>query len=53
MAALKADSREELQKAVLVKMKSVTKADEDICIAMLEDNNYDLKTSIETFFQST
>jgi hypothetical protein len=34
-------------------MKSVTKADESICIALLEENNYDVKTSIEAFFQSS
>jgi hypothetical protein len=45
-------SREDLEQQVLVKMKSVTGANEDICVAMLEDNGYDLKTSIEAFFQS-
>jgi hypothetical protein len=46
-----ARSRDELEKAVVVKMKSVTGADDNVCIALLEDNGYDLKTSIETFFQ--
>ena len=45
-----ASSREELQKNVVVRMKSVTGAKDDICISMLESNGYDLKTSIETFF---
>ena len=44
-------SREELERQVLVKMKSVTGANDDVCIAMLESNGYDLKTSIEAFFQ--
>jgi hypothetical protein len=45
-------SRDELERQVLVKMKSVTGAEDDVCIAMLESNGYDLKTSIEAFFQS-
>lgn len=44
-------SRAELENAVLVKMKSVTGAEDDLCIAMLEENSYDLKTSIEAFYQ--
>jgi hypothetical protein len=31
-------------------MKKVTGAEEDVCIAILETNSYDLKTSVETFF---
>ena len=50
MALFKASSRDELQHNVLVKMKSVTGAEEDICISMLESNGYDLKTSIEAYF---
>jgi UBA-like domain len=46
-----ADSKEELQQAVVVKMKAVTKAKEDLCIALLEENGYDLQTSIEAYFQ--
>ena len=45
-------SREDLENQVLVKMKSVTGAEDDVCVAMLENNGYDLKTSIEAFFQS-
>lgn len=52
MMAASARSRDELERAVLVKMKSVTGAEEDVCVAMLESNGYDLKTSIEAFFQS-
>ena len=52
-AICKASSREELQKAVLVKMKAVTNADDDVCIALLEDFQYDLKQSIEAFFQNS
>lgn len=47
----KSNSREELQRNILVRMQSVTKANESVCIALLEDNNYDLKTSVEAFFQ--
>jgi hypothetical protein len=47
---MKATSKEELQQATLTKMKSVTGAKDDVCVAMLESNEYDLKTSIETFF---
>ena len=47
-----ADGRNELEKAVLVKMKSVTGASDEVCVSMLENNKYDLKTSIEAYFQS-
>ena len=46
----KATSREELESATVTKMKTVTGADEDVCVAILRNNSYDLKTSIETFF---
>ena len=46
----KATSREELQQASLAKMKRVTGAKDEICIALLESNGYDLKTSIEAFY---
>lgn len=49
----KASSREELQQAVVVKMKAVTNADDDVCISILEDYHYDLKQSVEAFFQSS
>eukprot|EP00549_Striatella_unipunctata_P002592 CAMPEP_0118709816 /NCGR_PEP_ID=MMETSP0800-20121206/22923_1 /TAXON_ID=210618 ORGANISM="Striatella unipunctata, Strain CCMP2910" /NCGR_SAMPLE_ID=MMETSP0800 /ASSEMBLY_ACC=CAM_ASM_000638 /LENGTH=116 /DNA_ID=CAMNT_0006613703 /DNA_START=45 /DNA_END=395 /DNA_ORIENTATION=+ len=41
-----------LDRAILAKMKSVTKGEEDVCIAMLKQNSYDLEGAIETFFQS-
>ncbi|KAL7570237.1 hypothetical protein ACA910_020661 [Epithemia clementina (nom. ined.)] len=44
---------DEIKKSVLAKMKSITSADESICIAILEDHKYDLKTSIEAFFTSS
>ena len=47
------DSKEELQQSILVRMKSVTNAHDDVCVALLEENNYDLKTSIEAFFHSS
>jgi hypothetical protein len=47
---MKAESREELQAATLTKMKTVTGGKEDVCVAMLESNGYDLKTSIEAFY---
>lgn len=50
---LKASSRDELQQAVVVKMKAVTNADEDVCISILEDFHYDLKQSVEFFFQQS
>mmetsp|Transcript_20579 Transcript_20579/g.30942 ORF Transcript_20579/g.30942 Transcript_20579/m.30942 type:complete len:118 (+) Transcript_20579:173-526(+) len=46
-------SREDLQRNLMTKMKSVTKAKEDVCVSILENNNYDLKTSVETYFQSS
>jgi len=52
-ALFKASSRDELQRAVVVKMKSVTSADEDVCVSILEDFHYDLKQSVEAFFQQS
>mmetsp|Transcript_17885 Transcript_17885/g.33146 ORF Transcript_17885/g.33146 Transcript_17885/m.33146 type:complete len:122 (-) Transcript_17885:887-1252(-) len=46
----KASSRDELQSSTINKMKNVTGAEEDVCVAILESNSYDLKMSIETFF---
>jgi hypothetical protein len=42
--------REALKKNLVVEMKSVTGAEESICVALLESHSFDLKTSIETFF---
>jgi UBA-like domain len=46
----KASSREELQSSTVTKMKNLTGADESVCVAILEKNNYDVTTSIEAFF---
>jgi hypothetical protein len=46
----KASSREELQSSTVTKMKNLTGADEAVCVAILERNNYDVTTSIEAFF---
>jgi hypothetical protein len=40
----------ELRRSMLVKMKSVTGANESICEALLNRHNYDLEASVETFF---
>lgn len=48
----KASSRDELQMAVVAKMKAVTNADDDVCISILEDYHYDLKQSVEFFFRN-
>jgi hypothetical protein len=45
-------SREDMQRSMLIKMKSVTNANEDLCISILESNGYDLKSSIEAYFQA-
>jgi len=50
---LKATSKEDLETAVMLKMKSITNADESVCRSLLETNNYDLKTSVEAFFASS
>eukprot|EP00934_Nitzschia_sp_Nitz4_P005162 Nitzschia sp. Nitz4//scaffold89_size161592//148518//148987//NITZ4_002403-RA/size161592-snap-gene-0.183-mRNA-1//-1//CDS//3329559691//5152//frame0 len=47
----KATSREELEKATVTKMKHATGAKEELCIAMLESNGYDLKTSVEAYLR--
>lgn len=50
---LKADTtREDLRRSVVTKMRNVTNADETVCVSILESNSYDLKTSIEAYFQS-
>jgi hypothetical protein len=46
------ESLEDLKQGVINRMKSVTNAEEDLCIAILEDNKYDLKASLDAFFQS-
>eukprot|EP00542_Grammatophora_oceanica_P003674 CAMPEP_0194070744 /NCGR_PEP_ID=MMETSP0009_2-20130614/88342_1 /TAXON_ID=210454 /ORGANISM="Grammatophora oceanica, Strain CCMP 410" /LENGTH=118 /DNA_ID=CAMNT_0038724031 /DNA_START=24 /DNA_END=380 /DNA_ORIENTATION=+ len=52
IAATSTGSRDEIERSIMVKMKSVTKADEDVCVAVLQSNGYNLKNSIEAFFQS-
>lgn len=47
-----AENPEDLKQSVINRMKSVTNAEEDVCIALLEDNKYDLKASIEEFYQT-
>jgi hypothetical protein len=46
----KASSREELQSSTVTKMKNLTGAEEDVCVAILKKNNYDVTASIEVFF---
>ena len=47
-----ATTRAELWETLLEKMKSVTNAEESICIALLESNCFDLKASIEAYFMN-
>mmetsp|Transcript_19689 Transcript_19689/g.40623 ORF Transcript_19689/g.40623 Transcript_19689/m.40623 type:complete len:132 (-) Transcript_19689:537-932(-) len=48
-----ATSREELEKATIAKMKSVTGAEnDDVCIAILRNHNYDVGESIEAYLES-
>jgi len=42
-------SRDELQRNVVARMKSVTNASDDVCVSLLETHSYDLKTSIEAY----
>ncbi|GKY91702.1 hypothetical protein MPSEU_000142000 [Mayamaea pseudoterrestris] len=42
-----------LQETLVVKMKSITNADESICVSLLESNSYDLKSSVEAYFASS
>lgn len=46
-----AESPDDLKQSVISRMMSVTNAEEDVCVAILEDHKYDLKASIEAFFQ--
>jgi hypothetical protein len=46
------ETPEVIKQGVINRMKSVTNAEEDLCIAILEDNKYDLKASLDAFFQS-
>lgn len=43
-------SEEEIKHTVLAKMKSLTNADEEVCVELLESNKYDLNTSVEAYF---
>jgi len=45
-------SRDELERNVVARMKSVTNASDDVCVSLLEQNSYDLKTSIEAYLSS-
>lgn len=49
---LRSSGRECIKREVITRMKSVTNAGEEVCVDILETNGYDLKTSIETFYQS-
>lgn len=51
LQTLESDNPEDLQKAILVRLKSVTNADQEVCVALLESNSYDLSTSVEAFYQ--
>jgi len=44
-------SREALERATIAKMKTVTGADESICIATLRDHGYDVEESIEAYLE--
>mmetsp|Transcript_2899 Transcript_2899/g.5862 ORF Transcript_2899/g.5862 Transcript_2899/m.5862 type:complete len:81 (+) Transcript_2899:276-518(+) len=44
-------SREELEQATIAKMKNVTGANENVCIAFLEEHRYDVKESIEAYLE--
>jgi hypothetical protein len=46
-------SAEEIKHTVLAKMKSLTKAEEEVCIELLESNKYDLNTSVEAYFSKS
>lgn len=47
-----ATSSTEEEDATLAEMKSVTNANDQVCVSILQNNHYDLKTSIEAYFQS-
>mmetsp|Transcript_23645 Transcript_23645/g.33875 ORF Transcript_23645/g.33875 Transcript_23645/m.33875 type:complete len:136 (-) Transcript_23645:149-556(-) len=51
-AAGTTENNNNAQRATLMKLKSVTGASEDVCIELLENNKYDLKTSIEAYLQT-
>ena len=47
-----ATSKEELEKAAIIKMKNVTgEKDDSVCIALLKDNRYNMKESIEAYLE--
>ncbi|OEU07641.1 hypothetical protein FRACYDRAFT_221117 [Fragilariopsis cylindrus CCMP1102] len=47
-----ATSKEELEKATIIKMKNVTgEKDDSVCIALLKDNGYNMKESIEAYLE--
>ena len=40
-------------RSMVQRMQSVTNANEQVCVSILESSHYDLKTAIEAYFQST
>ena len=46
-----ATSKEELERATIERMKNFTGAEEDVCIAFLQQNGYELKESVEAYLE--
>jgi len=44
-------TREAMEQATIAKMKTVTGADDAICLAMLRDHNFDVEESIEAYLE--
>lgn len=47
------NSKDELQRNVVARMKSLTNASDEVCVSILERNAYNLNTSIETYLASS
>lgn len=48
-----ATSRLELEQATIAKMRNVTGAEEDVCIAILEQHGYDVTQSVEAYLEGS
>lgn len=48
-----ATSRLELEQATIAKMRNVTGAEEDVCIAILERHGYDVNQSVEAYLEGS
>lgn len=47
------NNRDELRKNLIARMESLTHASEDVCVSILEQNSYNLETSVEAYLSDS